>query len=281
MTTVPSRITAATVLLTAFIVLLTISSASAIDKCKVKVDKKTGVINVDASGLGGPLLWGPASGSETNAFFNAGTCIAGDKAKRCQLASPATLAAKTAPSGCTLYLTDGVTPCSAWISGCSPGARSAAGALLKDANGVLIGTVLDGYGSDILRNENGTTLHFVVNGSGNGFFSSGQLYYLTNNCTGTDYALPDPSMVKPVSVHGTTGYYAPTTSSSQTFLSILTWYGQSYLSQTDCDNNFGVGNATFVGPDSCCWFYSNLVPLGPPQTIDLSVFTTPFAVEVQ
>ena len=71
------------------------SPALAIDKCKVKVDKKTGVLLVDASGVGGPLTWGEASGSETNSFFNSGTCVAGDKAKRCQVADPMTLASKT------------------------------------------------------------------------------------------------------------------------------------------------------------------------------------------
>ena len=62
------------------------SPAFAIDKCKVKVDKKTGVVLVDAAGVGGPLTWGEAVGSETNAFFNSGTCVAGDKAKKCQIA---------------------------------------------------------------------------------------------------------------------------------------------------------------------------------------------------
>jgi hypothetical protein len=264
----------------AALALLTTSTAFAIEKCKVKVDKKTGVINVDASGLGGPLTWGATSGSETNTFFNGGTCITGDKAKRCQLANPATLAGKTPPAGCTVYLSDGVTPCSAWISGCSPGARSAAGALLKDANGVLIGTVLDGFGSDVLRNENGTNVRLFVNTSGNGFLNQGALFYLTATCSGPVYAFPDASMVKNVTVYGTTGYYAPTTSSTQTFQSSLQ-FGQGFLSQTDCDNNFGAGNSTFVAPDACCWLFSGTTAMGPAQTIDLSTLATPFHVEVQ
>jgi hypothetical protein len=104
--------------LAACVLLLTASNASAIVKCKVKVDKKTGVINVDATEVGGPLTWGPASGQETNVFVNDATCNVGGKAKRCNLAAPATLAAKTAPPGCTIYLADGVAPCSAWIPYC-------------------------------------------------------------------------------------------------------------------------------------------------------------------
>ncbi len=38
-----------------------LSTAHAIDRCKVKVDKRTGVILVDAGGVGGPLTWGEAA----------------------------------------------------------------------------------------------------------------------------------------------------------------------------------------------------------------------------
>jgi hypothetical protein len=97
--------------------------ANAIDKCKAKVDKRTGVISVDALGVGGPLLWGATQGNETNPFFNEGTCNGGASWKRCQLGDPNTLAAKTPPPACTLYLDDGVAPCSVWIGGCTPGPR--------------------------------------------------------------------------------------------------------------------------------------------------------------
>jgi hypothetical protein len=96
--------------------------AHAINKCKVKVDK-TGVITVDASGVSGTLLWGSEAGAENAAFFNAGTCVTGAKAKRCQLADPGTLDARTPPAGCTIYLNDDAAPCSAWIRGCTPGPR--------------------------------------------------------------------------------------------------------------------------------------------------------------
>jgi len=254
--------------------------ARAIDHCKVKVDKHTGLILVDASPVGGPLLWGPTSGSETTPFFNDATCNVGGKAKKCQLANPTTLAAKTAPPGCTMYLTDGVTPCSAWIPGCSPGARSGAGALVKDTTGVLIGTALDSAGQGALRKESGSTIRLPVAVDGSGFVSLGGLYYLSTNCTGTPLLLADASMVKPVVVSGTTGYFAASTTSTQMFQSILQ-FGAVYTDQTQCDYNFGPGNSTYVPPASCCAAFSGSAALGTAQTIDLSIFTAPFQVELQ
>jgi len=102
------------------------TSAHAIDKCKVKVDKKSGVLLVSAGGVSGTLLWGSTDGAATEPFFNAGTCVVADKANKCEIADPTTLAAKTPPSGCTLYLDDDGAPCSVWIAGCTPGERSPA-----------------------------------------------------------------------------------------------------------------------------------------------------------
>jgi len=101
--------------------------AGAVEKCKVVADKKTGVLRVDATGIGGPLLWGGASDEAVNAFFNAAECLKGSKAKGCQIADPTSLAAKTPPATCTVYLDDGVAPCAAWISGCTPGPRDIQG----------------------------------------------------------------------------------------------------------------------------------------------------------
>ncbi len=106
------------------IILVASTSAQAIDKCKVKVNKKTGVLVVSAIGVSGPLQWGAGEGAETEPFFNAGACVVAGKAKKCEIADPATLAAKTPPSGCTLYLDDDTAPCSVWIAGCTPGGRN-------------------------------------------------------------------------------------------------------------------------------------------------------------
>ena len=275
----PARTTS--LVLAACVLLLTASHASAIVKCKVKVDKKTGVINVDATEVGGPLTWGPASGQETNVFVNDATCNVGGKAKRCNLAAPATLAAKTAPPGCTIYLADGVAPCSAWIPYCSPGARSAAGGVVKDVNGVVLGTALDSNGQAI-RDVAGTLLRLPVSFDGTGFISPfGGFLFTSANCSGAPLLPTDPSMVKNVTVIGTMGYYGPTSTSTQSFNSNLQIAGPSYASQTDCDNNFGIGNSTFLPPDGCCLSQSGSGTFGTAQSIDLSIFTPPFRVELQ
>ncbi len=102
------------------------TGGEAAEKCNVKVDKRTGVLLVSASGVSGTLLWGTSEGAESEPLFNVATCVVGDKAKKCEVADPATLAAKTPPSGCTLYLADDAAPCSVWIAGCTPGSRTEA-----------------------------------------------------------------------------------------------------------------------------------------------------------
>jgi len=86
-----------TVFAAAMTALLLAAPAYAIDKCKVKVSKKTGVIEVTAVGVGGALLWGTELGSETTPVDNAGTCVSGTTAKKCNLADPVTVAAKPPP----------------------------------------------------------------------------------------------------------------------------------------------------------------------------------------
>jgi hypothetical protein len=112
-----------TLIAAAMFTVLVVEPSHAIEKCRIKVDKKTGVIRVDASGVGGPVAWGSATGQASTPFFNAATCAVGGTARKCELADPAMLAAKTPPQGCTLYLDDGVVECSAWISGCTPTAN--------------------------------------------------------------------------------------------------------------------------------------------------------------
>lgn len=114
-------------MLVAPILLTLVEPTEALQRCRVKVDKKTGVIQVYASSVdpSGTLAWGSQTGLETNSFFNTASCVSSGKARKCELADPATLEAKTPPSGCTIFLDDGVsTPCSAWVRGCTPGART-------------------------------------------------------------------------------------------------------------------------------------------------------------
>jgi len=118
-----TKIAATVGALTVTSLLLSASSALAIDKCKAKVNKKTGVITVDVSGVGGQVLWGATAGAAINAFFNEAGCDQGSNWKRCEIGDPATLAGKTPPAACTLHLDDGIAPCSVWIGGCTPGPR--------------------------------------------------------------------------------------------------------------------------------------------------------------
>ncbi|HEY2775898.1 MAG TPA: hypothetical protein VGK20_17785 [Candidatus Binatia bacterium] len=130
--------------ISAAVVIAASPSAHALEKCKAKIDKKTGIIYVDAGGIAGPLLWGAYSGAEENPFFNDATCIAGDIAKACQIQDPSSLGSKTPPAGCSIYLDDGVsTPCSVWLPSCTPGVR------LSDEQGLVDGAHLapDSIGS--------------------------------------------------------------------------------------------------------------------------------------
>jgi hypothetical protein len=103
------------------------STSAAVTKCSAKANAKNGVIDVSASGIAGPVLWGDRSGAAANAFFNAGTCIHGSMAGKCELGAttPAvTPQAITPPDPCTIYLKDDGAECSAYVRGCTPGTRS-------------------------------------------------------------------------------------------------------------------------------------------------------------
>jgi hypothetical protein len=75
----------------------------AVETCKVKLDARTGVINVSATGLSGTLLWGDRPGSATNTFFNAATCISGRTATQCQLGAPGSPEAIIPPDLCMMW----------------------------------------------------------------------------------------------------------------------------------------------------------------------------------
>jgi hypothetical protein len=107
----------------ALIAICRVPQATAVEKCKVKVTKADGTINVAAKAVVGTLLWGTAAGSETNAFFNAATCVIDGKAKACTLGDVGTEARITPPPLCTLFLADDVGICSVFLQGCTPGAR--------------------------------------------------------------------------------------------------------------------------------------------------------------
>jgi hypothetical protein len=99
------------------------TGANAVEKCKVKVDKKTGLIEFSASNVDGATLrWGDTTTNQPYAFYDP-ACVKGDKAAKCTLADPGSSEAKTPPRACTLYAIDSRAGCIAWIPGCTPGLR--------------------------------------------------------------------------------------------------------------------------------------------------------------
>lgn len=106
------------------LILVSSGTANAAGKCKVKIDKD-GTLVVSAKDIVGTPQWGTTEGEETSDFVDPGGCLTGDKVKKCLIAAPGSLAAKTPPEECTIYVADdGLDSCSTWIKGCTPGVRA-------------------------------------------------------------------------------------------------------------------------------------------------------------
>jgi len=102
---------------------LAIQPAEAAEKCKAKVAKKTGVIEVSASKVDADSLrWGQTSTAAVYAFHDP-ACVKGDKATKCTLGDPESAEAKVPPPACVLYLLDANAGCTVWVPGCVPGVR--------------------------------------------------------------------------------------------------------------------------------------------------------------
>jgi len=126
------------------------SQALALDACKARIDPRTGLIEVAAAKVGGVILWGAAPNAAGNPLFDP-ACVKKAKAAKCLLADPATPAARTPPAACTLFLSDGVGDCAAWVEGCVPGSRAA-----LDLAGTIVGTWLLHQGGTITFNADGS-----------------------------------------------------------------------------------------------------------------------------
>jgi len=270
----------------AMAVLLCSSTAQAITKCSVKVDKKTGVIGVKAAGVGGPLLWGNTAASVASSFFNGGTCVVATNAKSCQLADPSSLAAKTPPAGCTLYLDDGVAPCSAWIAGCSPAPRAASSVVWKDVSDNLIG-VENENGGEVIRDDGTAILRIPILADRSGFgqpVGGAFAFHNSADCTGAKYTIEAPTTLRVAQYFGsgaTQAFYTQGASSLQS----LNSYSNAFsplIDQSLCDLYFGGGNSTYLGGTSCCITnFSGSYPMYTMVPTDLSAFTGPFHLEVQ
>jgi len=274
----PTRATTTLVALT--IVFSAATAAHAIDSCKAKIDKRTGVILVDATNVQGTLLWGDQAGQENSAIFNVGTCVAAAKAKKCQLADPLTVASKTPPSGCTLYLDDGTAACSAWIPGCTPSPRRSTGALVKDSNGSLVGYASDSFGQTAVGEVAGVPLRLPLQPDGSGFLSDGAVYYVANNCSGSDLLPPDTGMIKRVvAVSNSAGLYGPPTGTMQ-FLESALYLISFVVDQAGCDGYFGPGT-THVAPHGCCFTFPPTPTLvGTAKPVALGSYVPPFTVDL-
>lgn len=254
--------------------------AHAIDKCKVKVDGKTGVIGVSATGVSGPLQWGSTAGAENQAFFNP-SCVDGATAKACRLADPSTLASKTPPSGCTIYLDDGTAPCSVWIRGCSPGQRDAPpkGSLVwKDVNGVTAGASVDD--ASALIRDDGTVLARISYVGESVFSDQGALHFNASDCSGPALVFGAFGGIRPVVVvNNPTSpvYYAPDSGTIQTDGSILV-AAPFVNSPIDCGM---LGGGTFIAPHGCCQFVGGTSPLTTPAVLDVSGLTLPLHPALQ
>jgi len=278
--------TAATV-----IAVLSAGGASAMDGCKVSVDK-TGVILVDASGVSGVLKWGEEEGSESNAFYNIATCVADTKAKKCQIADPATLASKTPPAGCTLYLDDDGTACSAWIRGCTPGPREAGSgggstpAQLIDADDDVVGLVMDGFANGVVIDFSGTIINVALRPDLSNFSTYDSLLFASADCSGAAY-LGSYDFVSPVvkkgSVYGNSVYYPTAPAANFNPGSRLNVPTTPVTNQAGCDAINTYNPTTYVSSPTpgCCEPYPYSIYAAPTATKDVSGFTRPFTLSLQ
>jgi hypothetical protein len=98
--------------------------AAAVDSCKARVDKKTGLVTVSATGLSGLIAWRDSASEDLQNFFINGCTIDGDSVSGCPLYDPATPEAKVPPPSCEVCVADsGGTECCTRLKGCTPGMR--------------------------------------------------------------------------------------------------------------------------------------------------------------
>lgn len=96
--------------------------AQALERCKVAVDRNTGVIQVSAANVAGTPTWGDLQGLTTKTFPNIATCLdtARGTMKDCWLGANGTLQQILSPGRCVVYVDDGTLPCAAMVPDCTP-----------------------------------------------------------------------------------------------------------------------------------------------------------------
>lgn len=109
-------------------ILIVPSAATAVDRCSVKQDKKTGNVLVSAQNVSGTLRVGyRADWIVTPIALDASdqACIANGTAKDCVIGTQGADSRTTLPPACELYLEDAESTCTATIKRCVAGLRPA------------------------------------------------------------------------------------------------------------------------------------------------------------
>ena len=101
-----------------------LGQAAAVDKCRAKIDSKTGSLQVDATGVGAGFgFFMPEIGDEVIlGFANQDGCVKNGKAKKCRISNNAEQW-HIPPSRCVVGVKDDTSSCFAYLRGCTPGAR--------------------------------------------------------------------------------------------------------------------------------------------------------------
>jgi len=145
-------------------------TASAVTMCSAKIQSKTGILEIKASGVGTNPVWGVESGVTTQTFPDEATCFVPGTLSKCHLGAPGTLAEKTPGPECKLCINDDSATecCVSHIKGCTPGLRLGDGSF-PPGDPRLTGVSLLG---SLVQVVGGTTVRFegvnvqIVDGSG-------------------------------------------------------------------------------------------------------------------
>ncbi len=110
-------------LVAAALLTCTATPSEAVERCGAFINPFSGNIEVYAKGVDAETFrWGHREGEEVNEFHKL-SCVKYRSARRCKLAKPHTLEARTPPADCTLHVADSTGRCSTWVRGCIPGVR--------------------------------------------------------------------------------------------------------------------------------------------------------------
>ena len=179
-----ARLTHAVFVTTALVCVTAASPARAVTGCKATIDAG-GEVEVSAGDVGTDLRWGTTS--ETIGFIFANPdCVVSGAARKCRLGAPGTLAARTAPATCNVYLRSSTGPCTALVKHCSPGIRLIDDSFLESDPRRLNAIPADSIVTIVETSEDADynqvrrpTVRFtgvnvqVVNGSGDTYASNG------------------------------------------------------------------------------------------------------------